>query len=228
MRILLIEDEPELAQMLGAELARNDLVVDHVTSIADAREALAMVRYDAILLDRRLPDGDGTALVPALRADHGGTPVIVLSAMGSPADRIDGLDGGADDYLAKPFSVAELLARLRAVLRRPPVMASETLSLANLHYDTASRQVSIDGTPLDLARRELLVLETLLRRAGRSTTRPVLEDAVYGFDDEIASNTLDAHISRLRRKLADAGAGVEIRTIRGIGYLLRALAGGAQ
>lgn len=223
MRVLLIEDEPELAQMLNAELTRNGLIVDHVGSINEAENAFHDVRYDAVLLDRKLPDGDGIDLVPGLRARHGGTPVIVLSAMGSAADRIDGLDGGADDYLAKPFSIAELLARLRAVMRRPQTLASDTVSLANLQFDISSRQASVEGQPLDLARRELLVLQALLRRSGRSVPRAALEDAVYGFDDEIASNTLDAHISRLRRKLADAGAQVEIHTIRGIGYLIRKL-----
>lgn len=221
MRVLLIEDEPELAEMLNAALTRSGLIVDRVGSIADAQSAFADTRYDAVLLDRKLPDGDGIDLVPRLRASRGGTPVIVLSALGSAADRIEGLDGGADDYLAKPFSVEELLARLRAVLRRKPEITSETMILANLVFDVEGRQASIGGVPLDLPRREMLVLETLLARAGRSVTRAALEEAVFGFNDEIASNTLDAHVSRLRRKIADAGGQVEIHAIRGIGYLIR-------
>lgn len=221
MRILLIEDEPEMAGMLVSALSRNGLIVDRVDTITDATSAFATVRYDAVLLDRKLPDGDGISLLPRLRASHGGTPVIVLSALGAASDRIEGLDGGADDYLAKPFLIEELLARLRAVLRRRPEIASETLTLANLDFDIGNRQASVDGTLLDLPRREMLVLETLLRRSGRSVTRAALEDAVFGFDDAIASNTLDAHVSRLRRKLSDAGARVEIHAIRGIGYLIR-------
>lgn len=225
MRILLIEDEPEMAGALCAALGRHDILVDHVTRLAEARAALAEAVHDAVLLDRRLPDGDGLALLAGLRAaagspaGSGGVPVIVLTARGELVDRVAGLDAGADDYLAKPFAVEELLARLRAVLRRRGDRAARTVRIGRLTFDQEHREASIDGVPLDLPRRELLVLETLIRRAGRTVMRAALEEAVYGFDDEVQSNALDAHVSRLRRRIA--AADVEIHGIRGVGYLLR-------
>jgi DNA-binding response OmpR family regulator len=168
-----------------------------------------------------LPDGDGLTIVPQLRAKGEGVPIIVLTARGELADRISGLDKGADDYLAKPFAVEELLARLRAILRRPPNMPSELLNVGNLSFDLINREARISGNRLDLPRRELLVLETLLRRMGRTVLRSSLEDAVYSIDDEIQSNALDTHVSRLRRKLTESRAGVEIHAIRGVGYLLK-------
>ncbi|MGO4447388.1 response regulator [Phyllobacterium sp. TAF24] len=221
MRILLVEDEPEMAAALGEALKNYDMIVDHVGTLAQAEEAVSVNIYAAILLDRQLPDGDGLTIVPQLRAKGEGVPIIVLTARGELADRISGLDKGADDYLAKPFAVEELLARLRAVLRRPPNMPSELLNVGNLSFDLINREARISGNRLDLPRRELLVLETLLRRMGRTVLRSSLEDAVYSIDDEIQSNALDTHVSRLRRKLTESRAGVEIHAIRGVGYLLK-------
>jgi DNA-binding response OmpR family regulator len=221
MRILLVEDEVEMAAALASALKRYDMVVDRVQNLAEAEEAIAADVHGAVLLDRQLPDGDGLTLIPKLRARAEGVPIIVLTARGDLADRIAGLDGGADDYLAKPFAVEELLARLRAVLRRPVGLQSDVVRAGRLAFDFGHREASVDGTPLELPRRELLVLETLLRRMGRTVLRATLEEAVYNFDDEIQSNALDTHVSRLRRKLANANAGVEIHGIRGVGYLLR-------
>ncbi len=221
MRLLLVEDETEMAGMIVGALGRHDMVVDHVSSLALAREAVSQGAHDAVLLDRQLPDGDGLSLIPLLREKRGGVPVIVLSALGATPDRIDGLDAGADDYLPKPFSVDELLARLRAVRRRPAELSDDTIRAGNLAFDLGGRHASVGGVVLDLPRRELLVLEALIKRSGRSVTRAAIEEAVFGYDDEIASNALDAYISRLRRRLAEADAGVEIHAIRGIGYLLR-------
>lgn len=221
MRILLVEDEPEMAGALSSALKGYDMIVDHVPTLAEAEEAISAEVHAAVLLDRQLPDGDGLALIPKLRARADGVPIIVLTARSELADRIAGLDSGADDYLAKPFAVEELLARLRAVLRRPAGLQPDSMRAGRLAFDFGHREVSVDGRPLDLPRRELLVLEALLRRMGRTVLRPALEEAVYNFDDEIQSNALDTHISRLRRKLADANAGVEIHSIRGVGYLLK-------
>ena len=168
-----------------------------------------------------MPDADGLTLLPILRGRGISVPVIVLTAKGDLADRVAGLDHGADDYLAKPFALEELLARLRAVLRRPSGIAADVLRVGELTFDFGSRQAFVGGQLMALRRRELLVLEALARRRGRTVLRSALEEAVYSFDDEIQSNALDTHVSRLRKKLNDAGAGVEIHPIRGVGYLMK-------
>ncbi len=221
MRILLVEDEAEMAAALAAALKGYDMVVDHVPTLAEAEEAISSDVHGAVLLDRQLPDGDGLSLIPKLRARAEGVPIIVLTARGDLADRITGLDSGADDYLAKPFAVEELLARLRAVLRRPASLQLDIIRAGRVAFDCSHREASIDGQPFDLPRRELLVLEALIRRMGRTVLRSALEEAVYNFDDAVQSNALDTHVSRLRRKLGEADAGVEIHRIRGVGYLLK-------
>ncbi|MFC5742333.1 response regulator transcription factor [Dyella tabacisoli] len=221
MRVLLVEDEPEMATALMTALAKHDIVVDHVLSLTAAEQALAIKVHDAVLLDRQLPDGDGLSLIAKLRARGIDIPVIVLTARGQLGDRIAGLDTGADDYLAKPFAVEEVLARLRAVLRRPSRVVADVIRIGRLSFDLTHREASIDDRPLELPRRELLVLETLLRRRGRTVLRSALEEAVYSFDDDVQSNALDTHVSRLRSKLAQARADIEIHGIRGVGYLLR-------
>ncbi len=221
MRVLLVEDERDMAAALSAALRRYDMVVDHVTTIAEAAEAANPHVHGAVLLDRQLPDGDGLTLIPRLRANGVDAPVIVLTAHADLADRITGLDTGADDYLAKPFAVEELLARLRAVLRRPAQVLAQTVRVGRLSFNFSHREATVDAAVLDLPRRELLVLEALVSRLGRTVLRSSLEEAVYSFDDQIKSNALDAHISRLRRKLTQADAGVEIHGVRGVGYLLK-------
>ncbi len=176
---------------------------------------------DEVLLDRTLPDGEGLSLVAQLRTEHPGLPIIVLSARGEVSDRIAGLDAGADDYLIKPFALDEMFARIRAVRRRPADLGTEEICAGLLVYDITGDDVAVDGRRLDLPRRELRVLATLVKRRGRTVMRETLEQAVYGFDDDVQSNALDSHVSRLRRKLASANAGVEIHAIRGVGYLLR-------
>ena len=220
MRILLVEDERDMAEALTAALSRHHIVMDHAPTLEIAEEACRSGVHDAVLLDRKLPDGEGLTLIPVLRRENPGLPVIVLSALNALDQRVEGLDTGADDYLAKPFSTEELLARLRAVMRRPSQMGENAVYLGTLRFDLHDRQAEVDGTPLELTRSELLALEILIRRSGRTVSRTALADAVYGFDDDIASNTLDAHISRLRRKLSCAG--IEIHGIRGLGYLMRA------
>jgi DNA-binding response OmpR family regulator len=145
----------------------------------------------------------------------------VVTARGGLSDRVSGLDTGADDYLVKPFEMDELLARCRALLRRPGAGLGSVLSAGNLDLDTTARQVRIAGQGIETPRREVALLETLLRRAGQVVPRPALEESLYGFDDEVTPNALEAHVSRLRRRLAEAGADVTIHTVRGVGYLLR-------
>ncbi len=221
MRILLVEDEVAMATALMAVLKQYDMVVDRTASLAEAIEAVNSGVHDAILLDRQLPDGEGLDLIAALRNRSVTIPIIVLTARGELCDRIAGLDRGADDYLAKPFAVEELMARLRAVLRRPSDVQPAILRLGRLSFDPTHCEAEVEGHTLKLPRRELLVLEALMRRMGRTVVRSALEAAVYAFDDEVQSNALDTHISRLRRKLAEINAGVEIHGIRGVGYLMR-------
>jgi DNA-binding response OmpR family regulator len=222
MRILLIEDEIEFADTIRGALEREKYVVDHTDRFAIAREACRLNAYDLVLLDRTLPDGDGLSLVPDLRAAIPGLPVIVLTARGDVLERVAGLDEGADDYLVKPFALEELFARIRAIRRRPVALGVDEIQVGALTYDVANDEASVAGVPLVLARRELRVLATLVRRRGRTVLRESLEQAVYGFDDAVHSNTLDSHISRLRGKLAAAGAAIEIHAIKGVGYLLQA------
>jgi DNA-binding response OmpR family regulator len=221
MRLLLVEDEPQMADALTVALSRYDIIVDHAPTLAIAEDAARDNVHDVIVLDRQLPDGDGLSLIPHLRSIGSNTPVIVLTAQGTVADRVHGLDKGADDYLAKPFAVEELLARVRALLRRPPTMNALVVRIGALEFSLDSREVFVNGKPLELPRRELLVLEALVRRQGRTVLRSALEEAVYNFDDEIQSNALDSHVSRLRRKLFEADAGVAIHSMRGVGYLMR-------
>lgn len=221
MHILLVEDEIELAATLKGALERERFVVDHAGTLSVAREAALYGLHDLVLLDRTLPDGDGLSLIPLLREKNPGVPVIVLSALGQLPDRVTGLDEGADDYLAKPFALEELLARIRAVRRRPGGLHIDTINVGMLVFDPASGEATVAGTRLELPRREIRVLATLAKRLGRTVLRESLEMAVYGFDDGIHSNSLDSHVSRLRRKLSDADAGVEIHAIRGVGYLMR-------
>jgi DNA-binding response OmpR family regulator len=222
MRILLVEDEAELAAALRAALVRRGFVVDWVTRLDEARDAVRDPGLRAVLLDRRLPDGDGLDLLPAMRALPDPPPVIVLTARGQTVERVEGLDAGADDYLAKPFELDELLARLRVAMRRRPGAAPEPLLLGALRFDPQHREVRVAEAPLHLPRRELALLELLLRRAGRVVLREAIEAALFGFDDAPTSNTLDSHVSRLRRRLAEGGAGVAIHPIRGVGYMARA------
>ncbi|NKN01630.1 response regulator [Rhizobium leguminosarum] len=221
MRILLVEDETEFAKAMRGALERDRFVVDWADNLELASEASRSGVHELVLLDRTLPDGDGLSLIPQLRADNPGVPIIVLSARGELADRVAGLDNGADDYLVKPFDLEEMLARIRAVQRRPNELAPDEIVVGDLVFDVAFGEARVHGTQLILQRREVAVLTALMRRRGRVVLRETLEEAVYGFDDAIQSNTLDSHISRLRRKFSDAGAGVEIHTVRGVGYLLR-------
>ena len=226
MRILLIEDHAAMRDMTAAFLTERGFVVDAVGSVESAQAALEVVAYDAMILDLGLPDGEGLSLLAARGRGGAPPPALILTARDSLADRIDGLNAGADDYMAKPFELDELHARLRAILRRPGVRAQVELGLGRLSFDTISREVRIDGKPLELRRRETLVLETLLAARGRVVVRDTLEERLYGYDQAVTPNALEAAVSRLRRALDEAGAGVRVETRRGIGYALRAEADG--
>ncbi|AJC19467.1 response regulator transcription factor [Pandoraea pulmonicola] len=221
MKVLLVEDEPELAIALSDALARHGMLLDHASRLSEA-ESLAMAStYSAVILDRRLPDGDGLGLIPKLRAKGNAVPVLVLTARGSIADKVEGLGIGADDYLSKPFAFEELLARLRALARRPASMQCDIVVAGRLSYDYINVEARVGDVALTLTRREILVLDTLLRRMNRMVPREALMEAVFTLGDEVQPNALDTQVSRLRRKLTEANSGLVINGIRGVGYLLR-------
>ena len=220
MRLLIVEDEARIAELLEGALRKAGFAVDKASSCADAREALTLNAYDIAVLDLGLPDGDGMNLLDEVRACGNQIPILVLTARYAVEDRVGGLDAGADDYLVKPFAMAELIARAKALLRRPGGALGTTLSAGNLVFDSIGRDVQIGGRPLLLPRRETAIVEHLLRRLDRVVPKAVLEEKLYGFEDELDSNAIPVHVHHLRRRLADAGATVEIHTVRGIGYIL--------
>ncbi|MDP6342230.1 MAG: response regulator [Alphaproteobacteria bacterium] len=220
MRLLLIEDEVRLSAVVAGGLSRAGFAVDEVATLGDADAALAGTWYDALVLDLGLPDGDGIAMLRNLRRDGDTTPVLILTARDGVQDRVGGLNAGADDYLLKPFAMDELVARIKALLRRPSGALGIRLEVGNVHFDTISREVEIDGRPIVLARRELSLLEHLMRRAGRVAAKDVLEDRIYGFGEEVSSNSLEVMVHRLRKKLGEGGATAHVHTVRGVGYLL--------
>ncbi len=223
MRLLLIEDNDRLSGLLGRLLADAGFAVDTATTAADASAALAVMDYDLILLDLGLPDGDGTEILADLRRAGGQALVLVATARADLVDRIHTLNAGADDYLIKPFSPDELLARVRALLRRRGAAAADVLTFANIVFDTQALSLTVAGAPVELARREQNVLTALLRQPGKVLRREALERAIYSFDDaEVTPNAIEAAVSRLRRRLEAAGASATITAMRGVGYLLGA------
>lgn len=216
MRILLVEDDSALASAVCSYLESKAFVVDVAPSLADARAALLGVQYAAVLLDLHLGDGEGLSLLPHVRALADRPIVIVVTARDQVTDRIRGLDAGADDYIIKPYDPGELLARLRAVERRRSASNTPVLQLGSLQIDLARDTVRKNGLSVTLTQKEWALLRVMASRPDRIHTRELLQDALYGWDDEADSNTLEVFISRLRRKL---GRG-HIVTLRGLGYRL--------
>jgi DNA-binding response OmpR family regulator len=220
LRVLLVEDNAKFAGLLEKLLTENGYAVDVVPTVERAAAALGAAHYVLVLLDLSLPDGDGREILRRLRRGAKGTMVLVTTARGAVVDRVETLDAGADDYLVKPFSPEELLARVRALLRRPTQIVPNILSAGNLALDTASLTLTVEGRPVELPRREMSVLAELLMHRGRVLRREQLEEAVYPFDTEVTPNAIEAAISRLRRRLEAAGAQVSVTAMRGIGYVL--------
>jgi DNA-binding response OmpR family regulator len=212
-----------MSKLVSRALARAGFVVDAFRTCADGGEALSFGRYDAAILDLGLPDGDGLTLLTAARTSGHTVPILVLTARDAVEDRVCGLDAGADDYLVKPFAMNELIARTKALLRRPGAALGTLLAAGNVSFDTIGRDVRILDAAIAMPRRELAILEHLMRRLGRVVPKALLEDRLYGIDDELESNAIPVHVHHLRRRLLDAGAAVQIHTVRGIGYLLAEL-----
>jgi DNA-binding response OmpR family regulator len=220
VRLLVVEDEPRIAEIVCDALARAGFSSDTVGRFSDAHAALSDGAYDAAVLDLGLPDGDGLKLLVRVRAAAIQTPILILTAREAVEHRVAGLNAGADDYLVKPFATAELVARVKALLRRPGAPLGIVLEAGNIRFDTVGRDVQIAGTTIHLPRRETEILEYLMRRLGRVVPRSVFEERLYGADEELESNAIPVHMHYLRRKLVEGGATAEIHTVRGIGYVL--------
>jgi len=218
VRILIVEDDAMLAEAVSAALRQSAHMVSLAAGGDEADRALAANEYDLVLLDLGLPRLDGFEVLKRLRQRRSRVPVIILTARDSPEDRVAGLDLGADDYLTKPFQLAELEARVRALIRRAHAIASSEIVHGPLKLDMAGRRLFCDGQPVELSARELAVVELLLLREGRVVTKQQIVDHLYGWEDASSSNAVEVFVYRLRRKLADSG--VDIKTVRGMGYLI--------
>lgn len=216
MKILLIEDDLDLGNGVRIALADQAFDVVWVRRKEDAIYQLQTAPYDLVLLDLGLPDGDGMSLVPHIRADFAGIPIIILSARDALEDRLRGLDEGADDYLVKPFALVELISRVRALARRSYGFENEVLEVRNICLDASTRRVTVSGKAVELTLCEYALLELLMVRADRVVTRHLLQErAIPGAGDNV-SNSLDVHMTNLRRKVGEG----YIRTVRGVGFII--------
>ncbi|TMJ25374.1 MAG: response regulator transcription factor [Alphaproteobacteria bacterium] len=204
MRVLLVEDNPELVSLLKKGLAQSGFSADSMGTVGDALHVLATMKYAAVVLDLGLPDEDGLVLLRDMRRRHDTTPVLVLTARDGVSDRVTGLREGADDYL----------------LRRPGNLLGRLLTFGNVSLDTEGRQVFVDGIARAFPARETAVLEILLRRGGNVAPKRLFEDQLFGLSGDVGSNAVEVYVHRLRKMLGDAGAGVRIHTVRGVGYLM--------
>ena len=220
MRILVVEDDPVLSDGLKVGLGLYGATLDIVSNCADGHAALAADDFDALVLDLMLPDGSGLDLLASLRSRGDRTPVLLLTALDEVADRIRGLDAGADDYLGKPFDLEELAARVRAISRRNEGRASPQASYNGVTLNPARLTVTVDDACIDLSRREFAVLAALMDRPGTVLSKSDLEAKLYGWQEEVESNTVEVHIHKLRAKIGRT----KIETLRGIGYRMRPVA----
>ncbi len=219
MRILVIEDNLRMGELIAHGLRARGYACDVAPTLAAADDALACAQFDLMLLDAGLPDGDGFDWL-GKRSGSAPPPTIMLTARDGLQDRIKGLDSGADDYLPKPFAMDELAARVRAILRRPGNRQHRIIELGDLVFDPATQSATAQGKRIDLTRRELSLLELIMRRGGQVVRRMQIEEALYDFDEPVTPNAIEAVVSRLRRKLEEAGATNRLHTVRGVGYLL--------
>lgn len=218
MRILIVEDDEVLRDGLCRSMRQAGYAVDFATHGKEAAQLLPDGSYDLVILDLGLPKLDGLSVLKQLRVHNQHVPVIILTARDGVEDRVKGLDLGADDYLTKPFSLPELEARVRALLRRGQCGTSPVMTCGALAFDSVGRRVDINGEHVELSPRELGVLEILLARVGKVVSKEQLIEHLYGHDEEASSNAIEVYVHRLRKKIESAG--ITIRTIRGLGYLL--------
>jgi DNA-binding response OmpR family regulator len=220
-RVLIVEDEPRMAGAMRRVLVAEHYAVDVAVDGPDALGFIALGSYDLVILDRLLPGISGIEVLRVMRARRIATPVLMLTALSALEHRVEGLDAGADDYLPKPFAFAELLARMRALTRRSPDIASERISAGSIELDPVRHEVSVDGRSELLSAREYALLGYLIRHAGQVLTRQQILDSVWGAEPDVYSNVVDLYIHYLRTKLAGLGQTSAIKTVRGVGYALR-------
>ncbi len=216
MHVLLVEDDALVASGIVAGLRLHAMTVDQVDSALAAKTAIETGHVDIVVLDLGLPDQDGMVLLERLRREGHSLPILILTARDAVEHRVSGLQAGADDYLLKPFDLAELVARLQALHRRTAGHSTNLIRHGKLCFDAASRKVTLDGAEVDLSRRELALLETLLSNPKRVLTAEQVKDSLYGFEEAVESNAINVHIHHLRRKLGPR----IVETIRGVGYRL--------
>jgi DNA-binding response OmpR family regulator len=219
LRLLVVEDNQRLSEAVAESLRAQGFAVDTAASVSEGLRVWCATDFDAAVIDLMLPDGTGLSVLKEMRDRGNTTPVLILTALGAIEERVRGLDSGADDYLVKPFAMQELIARLRALLRRPGAAWGRTLTLATVKLDTTARIATVGDAPLDLTRSELIVLETLLRNQGRVISKERLAECLYDFEQDRSANSVETQVHRLRKKLVAAGADVSLRTLRGLGYL---------
>lgn len=228
MRILIVEDNRKLSDLIKYALIKASFDVDQAFTGAEALSALAFSAHDAAILDLGLPDEDGLEVLKKIRAGKNMIPILILTAREKLDDKINGLNQGADDYLVKPFEIKELIARLRALLRRPGTAVEPQIVIGNLTYDTLVRQAMIDGQNLHISKREADVLEQLARSEGRVVTKEKLEKNLYSYGETGSANSVEVIVHRLRKKLANGNAKLQIHTLRGVGYIMAEQASDGQ
>ncbi len=221
MRVLITEDNGELAEFIQEALSQEGYLSDIARSAGELKLFLKEASYAAIILDLGLPDVDGIDVLKGLRRDKNMVPVLILTARGGVQDRIKGLNHGADDYLIKPFAIDELIARLRALLRRPNSLSNTLLESGNVKLDVIAKAITVNNNNIVMGRTEIAVLEAFMRNEGLTVSKESLENMIYQDGYSLTDNALQVAVHRVRKKLADAHSTLEITTIRGIGYLLK-------
>ena len=221
MRLLLVEDNPRLQTLLGETLNAAGYGLDAVGTVADLQMSAAATRYELIVVDLGLPDGDGLSAIRTLRAGGLATPILVITARGSVEERVAGLDAGADDYMTKPFNNSEFLARVRALLRRPADVIGPLITMGNTTVNVTNLEVLCNGEPVDLRLSERRLLLLMMRRSGNLVPKGVIESSLSEFGRDVSANAVEALVSRARKALAEANSDILIDTVRGVGYSLK-------
>ena len=221
MRVALVEDNPDLRQLVSSHLEQAGMSVESAENGEHALDLIDPDIHDVIILDRGLPDMEGLELLEILREEQVKTPVLVLTAKDGLGDKVDGLNKGADDYLVKPFEIDELIARIRALCRRPMDMIEPKIKIGNVEFSSSDSKLIVDDKDFEVSVKEKNALESLIRLPGRVVSKDSLQNTLYGHSDEGSHNSVEVIIHRLRKKLKKANANIEIRNLRGIGYVMK-------